>query len=52
MLFHAPAAAISWSTYEASKSFFQELNDNSNSDNVTWITKERKGIRYSADASQ
>lgn len=27
MLFHAPAAAICWSTYEASKSFFQELND-------------------------
>ncbi|TKY65775.1 Mitochondrial RNA-splicing protein MRS3 [Spatholobus suberectus] len=29
MLFHAPAAAICWSTYEASKSFFQQLNDNS-----------------------
>lgn len=27
MLFHAPAAAICWSTYEASKTFFQELND-------------------------
>ncbi|KAI4315935.1 hypothetical protein L6164_023964 [Bauhinia variegata] len=27
MLFHAPAAAICWSTYEAGKSFFQELND-------------------------
>ena len=27
MLFHAPAAAICWSTYEASKSFFQQLND-------------------------
>ncbi|KAJ6751024.1 hypothetical protein OIU85_001549 [Salix viminalis] len=35
MLFHSPAAAISWSTYEASKSFFQKLNRNSNSDNVT-----------------
>jgi solute carrier family 25 iron transporter 28/37 len=30
MLFHAPAAAICWSTYEASKTFFQELNDSSN----------------------
>ncbi|XP_072983883.1 uncharacterized protein [Typha latifolia] len=27
MLFHAPAAAICWSTYEASKTFFQRLND-------------------------
>jgi hypothetical protein len=27
MLFHAPAAAICWSTYEASKSFFQRWND-------------------------
>ncbi|KAJ6842079.1 mitochondrial RNA-splicing protein MRS3 isoform X1 [Iris pallida] len=27
MLFHAPAAAICWSTYEASKSFFKDLND-------------------------
>ncbi|MED6218210.1 hypothetical protein PIB30_024849 [Stylosanthes scabra] len=26
MLFHAPAAAICWSTYEASKSFFHNLN--------------------------
>ncbi|XP_072997773.1 uncharacterized protein [Typha latifolia] len=26
MLFHAPAAAICWSTYEASKSFFHRLN--------------------------
>lgn len=26
MLFHAPAAAICWSTYEASKSFIQRLN--------------------------
>ncbi|GAV76878.1 Mito_carr domain-containing protein [Cephalotus follicularis] len=31
MLFHAPAAAICWSTYEASKTFFHKLNDNSNS---------------------
>ncbi|CAI0549036.1 unnamed protein product [Linum tenue] len=31
MLFHAPAAAICWSTYEASKNFFQELNDSGNS---------------------
>lgn len=29
MVFHAPAAAICWSTYEASKTFFQELNDSS-----------------------
>lgn len=34
MLFHAPAAAICWSTYEASKCFFQELND-SNSGTIT-----------------
>ncbi|CAA7406242.1 unnamed protein product [Spirodela intermedia] len=27
MLFHAPAAAICWSAYESSKSFFQELNN-------------------------
>ncbi|XP_023007105.1 mitoferrin-like isoform X1 [Cucurbita maxima] len=33
MLFHTPAAAICWSTYEAIKSFFQDLN--SSSDNVT-----------------
>ncbi|XP_028768915.1 mitoferrin-like [Neltuma alba] len=26
MLFHAPAAAICWSTYEAGKGFFQEFN--------------------------
>ncbi|XP_047317323.1 mitoferrin-like [Impatiens glandulifera] len=26
MLFHSPAAAICWSTYEAGKSFFQQLN--------------------------
>ncbi|KAJ0979295.1 hypothetical protein J5N97_014769 [Dioscorea zingiberensis] len=30
MLFHAPAAAICWSTYEASKSFFQRLNHTNN----------------------
>lgn len=30
MLFHAPAAAICWSTYEAAKSFFQQVNDSSN----------------------
>ncbi|KAL8055896.1 hypothetical protein ABFX02_04G084800 [Erythranthe guttata] len=30
MLFHAPAAAICWSTYEAAKSFFQESNDGNN----------------------
>ncbi|KAG8633839.1 mitoferrin isoform X1 [Manihot esculenta] len=35
MLFHAPAAAICWSTYEAAKGFFQELNGNSNSGTVT-----------------
>ncbi|KAG8387918.1 hypothetical protein BUALT_Bualt02G0071300 [Buddleja alternifolia] len=35
MLFHAPAAAICWSTYEASKSFFQEINDAKTSANVT-----------------
>lgn len=27
MLFHAPAAAICWSTYEAAKSFFQDSNN-------------------------
>ncbi|KAF5750785.1 mitoferrin-like [Tripterygium wilfordii] len=32
MLFHAPAAAICWSTYEASKDFFQQLNDNNRAD--------------------
>ncbi|PHU16235.1 hypothetical protein BC332_17440 [Capsicum chinense] len=31
MLFHAPAAAICWSTYEAAKAFFQEHNPVSNS---------------------
>ncbi|KAK4419883.1 Mitoferrin [Sesamum alatum] len=35
MLFHAPAAAICWSTYEAAKNFFQELNDSNSSGNVT-----------------
>lgn len=30
MLFHAPAAAICWSTYEAGKAFFQDSNDSSN----------------------
>ncbi|KAA8549462.1 hypothetical protein F0562_001146 [Nyssa sinensis] len=30
MLFHTPAAAICWSTYEAAKSFFQEINSSSN----------------------
>ena len=30
MLFHAPAAAICWSTYEASKAFFQQLNSSYN----------------------
>ncbi|KAL5974936.1 hypothetical protein ACLOJK_031612 [Asimina triloba] len=31
MLFHAPAAAICWSTYESGKSFFHELNDRKHS---------------------
>ncbi|KAJ0020229.1 hypothetical protein Pint_32460 [Pistacia integerrima] len=35
MLFHAPAAAICWSTYEACKTFFQELNDSSSSSIIT-----------------
>ncbi|KAF2290262.1 hypothetical protein GH714_006608 [Hevea brasiliensis] len=35
MLFHAPAAAICWSTYEASKAYFQELNGNTKSGTVT-----------------
>ncbi|AEE28070.1 putative mitochondrial carrier domain protein [Arabidopsis thaliana] len=30
MLFHAPAAAICWSTYEGVKSFFQDFNVDSN----------------------
>ncbi|KAK6935679.1 Mitochondrial substrate/solute carrier [Dillenia turbinata] len=29
MLFHAPAAAICWSTYEAAKDFFYEVNNTS-----------------------
>lgn len=36
MLFHAPAAAICWSTYEASKAFFQNLNEEGNSETLTW----------------
>ncbi|CAK9187448.1 unnamed protein product, partial [Ilex paraguariensis] len=35
MLFHAPAAAICWSTYEAGKSFFQEIDSGSNNSNDT-----------------
>ena len=35
MLFHAPAAAICWSTYEASKTFFENLNEADNSGIVT-----------------
>ncbi|KAK3009236.1 hypothetical protein RJ639_015108 [Escallonia herrerae] len=35
MLFHAPAAAICWSTYEAGKAFFQERNNASGSISVT-----------------
>lgn len=37
MLFHAhaPAAAIYWSTYEAAKSFFQELNSSNSCGTVT-----------------
>ncbi|KAL1370192.1 hypothetical protein HN51_000488 [Arachis hypogaea] len=34
MLFHAPAAAICWSTYEAGKSFFQELNQSKDSSTI------------------
>lgn len=30
MLFHAPAAAICWSTYEGVKSFFQDFNGDPN----------------------
>lgn len=37
MLFHAPAAAICWSTYEAGKTFFQELNGRSG-DNSALVT--------------
>ncbi|XP_062086662.1 uncharacterized protein LOC133792749 [Humulus lupulus] len=35
ILFHAPAAAICWSTYEASKNFFYDLNEGSSSGTVT-----------------
>ncbi|KAL8089173.1 uncharacterized protein LOC141698030 [Apium graveolens] len=35
MLFHAPAAAICWSTYEAGKAFFQDVNCSSNISKVT-----------------
>ncbi|KAB2081161.1 hypothetical protein ES319_A05G113800v1 [Gossypium barbadense] len=35
ILFHAPAAAICWSTYEAAKSFFQELNACTESGTIT-----------------
>lgn len=35
MLFHAPAAAICWSTYEAGKSFFQELNSTNSNSSIT-----------------
>ncbi|KAK2643207.1 hypothetical protein Ddye_024970 [Dipteronia dyeriana] len=35
MLFHAPAAAICWSMYEAGKTFFQELNGNSDGSIIT-----------------
>ncbi|KAL9232554.1 hypothetical protein vseg_007654 [Gypsophila vaccaria] len=35
MLFHAPAAAICWSTYEAAKDFFQDRNDLKNNCNKT-----------------
>ncbi|KAL9234749.1 hypothetical protein vseg_009580 [Gypsophila vaccaria] len=35
MLFHAPAAAICWSTYEAAKDFFQDRNDLKNNSNET-----------------
>lgn len=36
MLFHAPAAAICWSTYEAGKSFFHKLSaSQSNNNSVT-----------------
>ncbi|KAL6987889.1 hypothetical protein U1Q18_013635 [Sarracenia purpurea var. burkii] len=31
MLFHAPAAAICWSTYEAAKTFFQDINGSNSS---------------------
>ncbi|GLU02589.1 hypothetical protein SLE2022_198340 [Rubroshorea leprosula] len=35
MLFHAPAAAICWSTYEAAKSFFQERNGSTDNSTIT-----------------
>lgn len=35
MLFHAPAAAICWSTYEAGKTFYQEVNSSSSNSSVT-----------------
>ncbi|PIM97580.1 Mitochondrial carrier protein MRS3/4 [Handroanthus impetiginosus] len=35
MLFHAPAAAICWSTYEAGKAFFQKLRATSHSGNIS-----------------
>lgn len=35
MLFHAPAAAICWSTYEAAKALFQELNSSRSCGNAT-----------------
>ncbi|KAK9727312.1 hypothetical protein RND81_05G273100 [Saponaria officinalis] len=34
MLFHAPAAAICWSTYEAAKDFFQDRNDLKNNSDM------------------
>ncbi|GLT26798.1 hypothetical protein SLA2020_018400 [Shorea laevis] len=35
MLFHAPAAAICWSTYEAGKAFFQEINGSDGNSTIT-----------------
>ncbi|XP_051134622.1 uncharacterized protein LOC127253868 isoform X2 [Andrographis paniculata] len=37
MLFHAPAAAICWSTYEAAKTFFQELNNGRSSERTLTV---------------
>lgn len=34
MLFHAPAAAICWSTYESAKDFFKDVNDGEHNRNV------------------
>nr|XP_027090720.1 mitoferrin-like isoform X1 [Coffea arabica] len=34
MLFHAPAAAICWSTYESAKGFFEDVNDGEHNGNV------------------